>query len=41
MKKEIDMPDFLDEFASSIGGQKETLKDMILRGKPNPFQDTF
>jgi len=35
------MPDFLDEFASSIGGQKETLKERILRGKPNPLQDTF
>ena len=35
------MPDFLDEFASSISGQKETLKERILRGKPNPLQDTF
>jgi len=35
------MPDFLDEFASSIGCQKETLKERILRGKPNPLQDTF
>ena len=35
------MPDFLDEFASSIGCQKESLKERILRGKPNPLQDTF
>jgi hypothetical protein len=35
------MPDFLEEFASSIGGQKETLKERILKGKPNPLQDTF
>ena len=35
------MPDFLDEFASSIGGKKEALKERILRGKPNPLQDTF
>jgi hypothetical protein len=35
------VPDFLDEFASSIGGQKEILKEKILRGKPNPLKDTF
>jgi hypothetical protein len=35
------MPDFLDEFASSIGGQKEILKERILKGKPNPLQDAF
>jgi len=35
------MPDFLDEFASSIGSQKEPLKEKILRGKSNPLQDTF
>jgi hypothetical protein len=35
------MPDFLDEFASSIGCQKETLRDRILKGKPNPLQDAF
>jgi hypothetical protein len=35
------MPDFLDEFASSIGGQKEILKEKILKGKPNPLEDKF
>jgi hypothetical protein len=35
------VPDFLDEFASSIGCQKETLRDRILKGKPNPLEDTF
>jgi len=35
------VPDFLDEFASSIGCQRETLKEKILRGKPNPLQNTF
>ena len=35
------MPDFLEEFASSIGNKKEALKEKILRGKPNPLQDTF
>jgi hypothetical protein len=35
------MPDFLDEFASSISCQKEALRDRILKGKPNPLQDTF
>ena len=35
------MPDFLDEFASSIGGQKEILKEKIFRGKPNLLQNTF
>ena len=35
------MPEFLEEFASSIGNKKEVLKEKILRGKPNPLQDTF
>jgi hypothetical protein len=35
------VPDFLDEFASSIGGQKATLKERILKGKPNPLHDAF
>jgi hypothetical protein len=35
------MPDFLDEFASSIGGQKEILKEKIMKGKPNPLEDAF
>lgn len=35
------MPDFLDEFASSIGNKKETLREKVLKGKPNPLQDTF
>ena len=35
------MPDFLEEFASSIGNKKEALKEKILRGKPNLLQDKF
>jgi hypothetical protein len=35
------VPEFLEEFASSIGNKKEVLKEKILRGKPNPLQDTF
>lgn len=35
------MPDFLDEFASSIDRQKEVLKERILKGKPNPLQKSF
>ena len=35
------MPDFLEEFASSIGNKKEALKEKIFRGKPNPLKDTF
>jgi len=35
------MPDFLEEFASSIGDKKETMKERILRGKPNPLEDRF
>jgi len=37
----VSLPDFLEEFASSIGNKKEALKERILRGKPNPLQDTF
>ena len=35
------MPDFLDEFASSVGSKKEALKERILKGKPNLLQDAF
>jgi len=35
------VPEFLEEFASSIGNKKEVLKEKIFRGKPNPLQDTF
>ena len=35
------MPDFLEEFASSIGNKKETMKEKILRGKPNPLREAF
>jgi len=35
------MPDFLDEFASSVGTREKELKEKILKGKPNPLQDTF
>lgn len=35
------MPDFLAEFASSVGSKKEALKERILKGKPNMLHDTF
>jgi hypothetical protein len=35
------MPDFLEEFASSISGKKETLKEKMLKGKPNPLYASF
>jgi hypothetical protein len=35
------LPDFLDEFASSVGSKKEALKERILKGKPNLLQDVF
>jgi hypothetical protein len=35
------MPDFLDEFASSISDKKETLREKVLKGTPNPLRDTF
>jgi hypothetical protein len=34
-------PDFLGEFASSVDKKKDTLKERILKGKPNPLQETF
>ncbi len=35
------MPDFLDEFASSIESQKDSLKERILKGKPNLLHTAF
>ena len=35
------MPDFLEEFASSVSGKKDVLKEKILKGKPNPLHDRF
>jgi len=35
------MPDFLEEFASSISLKKETLKEKILKGRPNPLNEDF
>lgn len=35
------MPDFLEEFASSVGDKKEAMRERILRGKPNPLEDKF
>jgi hypothetical protein len=35
------VPDFLDEFASSIGCQREALKEKIFKGKQNPLQSKF
>lgn len=35
------MPDFLGEFASSVGNKKQSLKDKILKGTPNPLHGNF
>ena len=35
------MPNFLDQFAVSVASKKEMMKEKILKGKPNPLQDTF
>jgi hypothetical protein len=35
------MPEFLDEFASSIIGKQGTVKEKVLKGTPNPLQDHF
>lgn len=35
------MPDFLDEFAASVIGKKERMKEKVLKGTPNPLQDHF
>ena len=35
------MPDFLEEFASSVSDKKEILKEKMLKGKPNPLANNF
>jgi hypothetical protein len=30
------MPEFLDEFAASVIGKKEGMKEKVLKGTPNP-----
>ena len=35
------MPEFLDEFAASVIGKKEGMKEKVLKGTPNPLQDHF
>jgi hypothetical protein len=35
------MPDFLDEFAASVVGKKEGLREKVLKGTPNPLRDRF
>jgi hypothetical protein len=35
------VPDFLEEFASSISYKKEILKEKMLKGKPNPLVNNF
>src|SRR4030043_1296887 len=35
------MPAFLDEFAGSIMGKKEGMKEKVLKGTPNPLKDHF
>lgn len=40
-EEENSLPEFLDEFASSIIGQKDTLKERVLKGTPNPLHEHF
>jgi hypothetical protein len=35
------LPDFLEEFAFSVSRKKETLKEKMLKGKPNPLNEDF
>ena len=35
------MPDFLDEFVSSVVRKKDGMKDRVFKGTPNPLQDQF
>ncbi|MBS7632415.1 hypothetical protein KEJ15_02170 [Candidatus Bathyarchaeota archaeon] len=35
------MPEFLEEFASSVSNKRETLKEKIFKGTPNPLQNSF
>ena len=35
------MPVFLEEFASSLNSKKESMKEKIFRGTPNPLRDSF
>jgi hypothetical protein len=35
------MPEFLDEFASSIVSKKDAVKEKVLRGTPNSLKDRF
>ncbi len=35
------MPEFLDEFAAYLGPNKDSLKDKVLKGTPNPLADKF
>jgi len=37
----VHMPEFLEEFASSVSIKKETLKEKIFEGTPNPLHDGF
>ncbi|MCL6579527.1 MAG: DNA double-strand break repair nuclease NurA [Candidatus Bathyarchaeota archaeon] len=38
---DVHMPEFLEEFASSVSTKKETLKEKIFKGTPNPLQRGF
>jgi hypothetical protein len=35
------LPEFLDEFASSIVSKQAAVKDKVLKGTPNPLADHF
>jgi hypothetical protein len=37
----VEVPDFLEEFASSVLSKKEILKEKMLKGKPNPLANDF
>jgi len=35
------MPTFLEDFARSVNGKKETIREKKIKGKPNPLQEDF
>ena len=35
------MPEFLSEFAASVGSKKDVVKEKVFKGTPNPLQDRF
>jgi hypothetical protein len=37
----LEVPDFLEEFASSVSSKKDALKEKMLKGKPSPLANNF